>query len=280
MSEIMLSLKGMALRLMLKPLNFLCQRYHRLGSHIHANLDVPSVMIKTKHGDLLLNVDSPVMLMRAKTFFDKEPETLEWIDSMSGDDVLYDVGSNVGIYSLYAAIKGLNVYAFEPESLNYAELNKHIYNNNLSEKIKAYNIGLADKTVFDQLNLSTFKKGWSMHTATTARDFEHKEFTPSFEQGLFVVSLDDLVNQFGFPVPTYLKIDVDGLESEIINGGLNVIKDPNLKSILIELNESCPKDIKMIELIQTLGFSRSEKRQSPLISPEHSAVFNYIFRRL
>lgn len=47
MSEIMLSLKVMALRLMLKPLNFLCQRYHRLGSHIHANLDVPSVMIKT-----------------------------------------------------------------------------------------------------------------------------------------------------------------------------------------------------------------------------------------
>lgn len=274
------SRKEKALRFMMAPLNYLCRKYIKLGSHIHAAMVVPSFNINTPYGDFELNVDSPVLLMRAQTFFDKEPETLEWIDSMSGDDVLYDVGANVGIYSLYAAKKGLTVFAFEPESLNYAELNKHIYSNELADKIQAFNIGLADRTFFDQLNLSMFKKGWSMHTATEARDFEHNEFDPCFKQGLFVVSLDDLVNQFGLPVPTHLKIDVDGLESEIINGASNTLKDPILKSILIELNENCPKDIKMIKLIQSFGFTINEKRQSPLISDEFITVFNYIFTRI
>lgn len=199
------------------------------------------------------------MLMRAKTFFDKEPETIEWIDSMSSDDALFDVGANVGIYSLYAAKKGLNVFAFEPESLNYTELNRHIYNNNLTEKIKAYNIGLADQTRIDQLNLSTFKKGWSMHTATEARDFEDNQFEPCFKQGLFIASLDDLASQFGLPVPTHLKIDVDGLEPEIIQGGLKMLANSSLKSILIELNESCHADVELIKKFNIMALYLKRK---------------------
>lgn len=274
-----LSRKVKALRFSMSPLNYLCKRFKRLGCHFHANLEVPSITIKTQYGDFELNVASPVMLMRAKTFFDKEPETIEWIDSMSSDDALFDVGANVGIYSLYAAKKGLNVFAFEPESLNYAELNRHIYNNNLTEKIKAYNIGLAEKTGIDQLNLSTFKKGWSMHTATEARDFEHNQFEPCFKQGLLILSLDDLVNQFGLPVPTHLKIDVDGLESEIIDGAIKTLGDSRLKSILIELNENCIRDVKMIDVIRSFGFSITGKYQSPFISEHFLSVFNYIFIR-
>ncbi len=40
---------------------------------------------------------------RAFTFFGKEPETLAWIDSFADEPVLYDVGANIGIYSLYTA---------------------------------------------------------------------------------------------------------------------------------------------------------------------------------
>lgn len=40
---------------------------------------------------------------RIKTFSTKLPETLEWIDNFPQGSVLWDVGANVGLYSIYAA---------------------------------------------------------------------------------------------------------------------------------------------------------------------------------
>ena len=64
--------------------------------------------------------------MRALTFETKEPETLNWIRGFDAEDNLLDIGANIGIYSLYAAYKGGNVTAIEPDALNYALLNLNI----------------------------------------------------------------------------------------------------------------------------------------------------------
>ena len=271
------SYKSKILHKFLFPMNFICKKFLKLGAHIHYNLAVPIYKVQTKYGAIYLHSDSPVLLMRSMSFHQKEPETLEWIDSMSENDILYDVGANVGLYSLYASKKGLSVYAFEPESLNYAELNKNIYLNQI-KNIHAYNIGLNKKTVFDSLNLSTFTKGWSMHTATQAKDFEHKPFEPAYRQGLFLASLDDLVEKFGLPVPNYLKIDVDGLEPEIIQGAEKTLQRSELKSILIELNESCSADLKVIHTLEAYGFSLQKKERADCIDSEKFAtLYNFIF---
>jgi hypothetical protein len=73
---------------------------------------------------------------RAQTFSTKEPETLEWIDSMPEHCVLWDVGANIGIYSLYAAqSKGAKVFAFEPSIFNLELLARNIHTNKLHKKI-------------------------------------------------------------------------------------------------------------------------------------------------
>jgi hypothetical protein len=55
---------------------------------------------------------------RAKTFSTKEPETLEWIDSIQKDSILWDVRANIGLYSIYAAKRqNCSVWAFEPSVL-------------------------------------------------------------------------------------------------------------------------------------------------------------------
>ena len=185
-----------------------------------------------------------------------------------------------GIYSLYAAKKGHEVLAFEPESLNYAELNKNIYLNNLSEKITAYNIGLNNETLFNHLNLSVFKKGWSCHTATKSIDYAHESFEPVYKQGLFLSSLDDLVSKFELAPPNHLKIDVDGLEAEIIEGALETLKRPCLKSILIEVNESCPADVKLIEIIKSFGFNEENRVPADVSgSDRFSSMYNIVFKR-
>ena len=60
--------------------------------------------------------------MRAKTFEVKEPDTLERIDSLEEGDTLLDIGANIGIYSIYCALRGVRTVCIEPDALNFALL--------------------------------------------------------------------------------------------------------------------------------------------------------------
>ena len=84
-------------------------------------------------------------------------EVCEWIDSFNNNSSMADVGANVGLYSLYAAKKGHKVFAFEPESLNFACLNLNISDNQLNDKIMAFPLAINDENKISSLNLSKMK---------------------------------------------------------------------------------------------------------------------------
>ena len=74
---------------------------------------------------------------------------LDWLDKTLHDgDVFFDVGANVGIYSLYAALRNpkTKVYAFEPEYSNLHQLKQNILLNSLAETIFPYSLALYDAT--------------------------------------------------------------------------------------------------------------------------------------
>ena len=55
---------------------------------------------------------------RLRSLFSKEPITIAWIDTFGERETLYDIGANVGMYTIYAAVmRNASVYAFEPEAL-------------------------------------------------------------------------------------------------------------------------------------------------------------------
>ncbi len=55
---------------------------------------------------------------RLRSLFSKEPITIAWIDTFGEGETLYDIGANVGMYTIYAAVmRNASVYAFEPEAL-------------------------------------------------------------------------------------------------------------------------------------------------------------------
>ena len=67
-----------------------------------------------KHGqtELVFAVPNQLNRFRINTFSSKEPETLEWIDSIPEGSVLWDIGANVGLYSCYAAkVRDCQVFA-------------------------------------------------------------------------------------------------------------------------------------------------------------------------
>lgn len=204
--------------------------------------------------DYTFLASSPLLLWRARTLFQKEPETIEWIRSFSTDDIFYDIGANVGAFAIYAGRRGARVIAFEPEAANFSVLNTNISLNDLSERVTAFPIAIAESTRFDTLRLASRTPGAALHAFGSNLDFKGEAFIPSFEQGCLALPLDHLVALYGFPQPTRMKIDVDGLERSVINGASNVLADRRLRDVLIEINENDSADREMIGLLEAIGF--------------------------
>ena len=192
------------------------------------NLEVSKGKIKLK----FVNI-GPKSFFRVKTIFKKEPETINWINKFKKDSVFWDIGANIGIYTIYAAIKSkAKVYAFEPMPLNYKNLCLNISLNKLNDKVIPFCLVLNDKNMFSYLYIKWLEEGFAGVSF-------NKPLEISLKNGLkikqFSINIDTLVYKLGAACPNYLKIDVDGNDFSILKGAQKVMKNKKFKSLLIEL---------------------------------------------
>jgi len=219
-------------------------------------------------------------LWRAKTLLTKEPDTIGWIKSFAPDEVFCDIGANVGLYTVFAALRGNRVLAFEPEAQNYALLNRNIHANNLQDLVEAYNIALSDETKAGHLYLPEVIAGGALNNFGEPLDHNRKAFHPAFRQSVLAFALDDFLKKHGFPIPHHIKIDVDGLEEAVIAGLRQTLANSAVRSVLVELNRSLPADMKIVEILQDEGFRVESEYHSPTFDQgRFKDVFNFIFRR-
>ena len=107
-----------------------------------------NIRVDVEHNStkMCFSVPNKLTRYRVDTFSTKEPETLEWIDSFSENSVLWDIGANIGLYSIYAAKKrDCQVCSFEPSVFNLELLARNIYLNKLQEQVTIIPIALNDK---------------------------------------------------------------------------------------------------------------------------------------
>jgi FkbM family methyltransferase len=153
--------------------------------------------------------------------------------------VLLDVGANVGMYSIYAGVvRGARVFAFEPEAQNYAVLCRNIMLNDLGSRAMAWCAALSDESKFDRIYLSNSNVGGSCHSFAEPLNAYLRPHTFRFAQGSFATTIDQLVAAGTVEVPAYIKIDVDGFEHKIIKGAAATLRNPAVRSLLIEINAS------------------------------------------
>jgi FkbM family methyltransferase len=176
---------------------------------------------------------------RALTLCTKEPQTIEWLETLGPEDTLWDIGANVGIYTVYAAaVRGTRVLAFEPQAANYALLNRNLELNGLSTLARAYCLAFSDTTEIGDLALRSSDFGASQ---ATFGDHEVPHDT-SFIQGMVGYTIDAFVRDHAPPIPTHLKIDVDGIEEAIVIGAEALLANPELRSVNIELDTMRPEE--------------------------------------
>lgn len=201
---------------------------------------------------------------RVGSLMTKEPTTMTWLENFGKDEIFLDVGANVGMYTVYAAVmSGCRVYAFEPDSLNYAELNKNLYLNSLTGQALAYCCAMSDRAAFDVLYRSAFISGYSHHDFGENRwegPVVNLAASPEArpKQGCIGLSLDIFCQERKIR-PSHIKIDVDGLEPKVLKGAEWILSDrpaegPKLKTILVETDFTLPRSLDMIKFMENRGW--------------------------
>ena len=217
---------------------------------------------------------------RYRSLYTKEPETIDWLNRIQPGEVLWDVGANVGIYTIYAAARrGARVLAFEPLASNYHVLNMNIELNGLAPRARAFCIAFAEHSACDLLNVLSSKAGMAQCSFEEAVNDAGEHFTPKFQQGMIGYSIDEFVDRFNPEFPQHMKVDVDGIEERIIAGAPRTLRDSRLKTLSIELNAKRSDVMERVRLaVEQAGFTLLRQDRTSKLYP-NSPIRNFQFSR-
>lgn len=240
-----------------------------------ANALVQRHQVATRHGPLTFVTTHPEALQFPRNLIGREPETIEWIDGFRTPCRFWDVGANVGTYALYAALRpGIEVLAFEPAAASYAALCRNIEANGSGDRIQAFCVALSGDTRLGSLNMSATNAGNSFNSFESTENCFGNPIDVQFRQATIGFSIDELRRLFGIAAPNYLKIDVDGTETQILDGAAGTLADMALRSVLIELEAAdTTRNAAIVERLERAGFVLSQRGRD-----QHGSA-NAIFSR-
>ncbi len=164
-------------------------------------------------------------------------------------NLFLDIGSNIGTYSIIPAIEGIKVYAFEPVKSNYNALVTNIKLNNYENLVTTYNVALGNKNSNANFTLDPVNTGASHLTEYSAIN---EIITNPGSEDIEIVRFDDIKDKLNIK-PTdkvFMKIDVEGMEPDVLLGAKNFIK--NHPSIMIMIETIHCGRIKLEEVCNSL----------------------------
>lgn len=141
-------------------------------------------------------------------------------------DIFYDVGAGIGLYTIFLAKRVGNrgrVIAFEPDTERFEMLKLNLQVNDCN------NVSVFQTALGRRSSVAHLEEG---------KPVEHRknENSEIDRKSIPVVQGDDFVVQTGLPIPSALKIDVEGFEGEVLAGLERVLKDQRCKFLVCEMH--------------------------------------------
>lgn len=198
---------------------------------------------------------------RAERLLDKEKGTIAWLArELKPDDVFYDIGANIGVYTIFAAHRiGAQggVVSFEPHIPNAASLIQNIFLNGQQSKVQLVSAALTNSPSYRPFNYQSLEAA-SSTSQYGGNSYEGDVFSPVFVEIKHGCAIDGLIAAGVIRKPNLVKIDVDGLDYEVLEGMRDLLASPEgPRSIQVELgSDSKPKIVKLCEEV---GYVLKEK---------------------
>lgn len=203
---------------------------------------------------ILMEAENEVELLMRITACTKEPWTVEFIESMEPGAIFWDLGANVGPYTLIAAARGLGVVAFEPVPETAAALSRNLALNDMLNQVILLPVGLSDGHGLLWLHRSDMRAGAASHVVDST---DRATPTEVHRQLIPVMTLDDAWRYFSLPAPNAIKLDVDGFEIPVLAGAEAVLALPELQAMMIELHDQW--DGRLMAWLKELGWELAQK---------------------
>jgi FkbM family methyltransferase len=209
-------------------------------------------------------------------FCRREPWTVSWLEEqVRPGDVVYDIGANVGVFSLIAgsllAGEGL-VVAFEPAFSNYARLCENVALNGLPTPILPVPLPLSSTTGVQSFVYRSLDAGQSRHRITadepSAKEHRRKRHT----QPMLTTTLDTLVHTFALRPPNLVKLDVDGAEGHVLAGAGETLQGDACRSILVEIDDEIGDQV--VAGLEASSFRLSARHRRKTTSTVWYGVFD------
>jgi len=194
------------------------------------------------------------------------------IDRTATKPVIIDVGANMGTFSIPISkhierMEGV-VHAFEPQRIIYYQLCGNIFLNRI-DNIYCHNMALSNIDLISDVKPLDFDKSWNIGGYSLAENTESPQPLDEKTEKISFKKMNDiqLVN-----TPTLIKIDVEGMELEVLQGGLNLIRRSNFPPIMFEYNGGDPKGPIVLQLLMGLGYQITKYADSDYLAqhPEFS----------
>ena len=230
---------------------------------IHRSSDGDEVIIK-------LGIPSEVCKMRADTFSTKEPEVLSWIDNL-GSVLLWDIGANVGLYSIYHALKNKSeVVSFEPSAFNLPELIRNININGVQSLVSVLPFPLSNCIGQSTFYLGSDSEGDALNAFGVNYGHDGKDLISTIKYetigftGDYLISLNLLKNS-----PYAIKLDVDGIEHLILSGMQSILSSPNCRQVFVESSNQFKEQSNVVnKILNENGFKLISEHTSTLLKEE------------
>ena len=142
-----------------------------------------------------------------------------WMDNLGAGDTLIDVGANIGFFSIYAAKRGAQVWAFEPNILVYELLKKNVVANGCD------GVGYTNIALYDSETKLTINPEWNGGQHMTAETSNSGGLSLVKGDGDFDgVALDNWLAAMPIKKVSLLKIDTQGSDYRVLLGARKTIE--------------------------------------------------------
>lgn len=221
------------------------------------------------------HADSLHAFQRGKEFLNKEPKTIEWLKkNVRPNDVMLDIGANVGTFSIYAA-KHMSsegrVYACEPHLPTAVQLLQNVAANGVNDRVSVVSVAASNVDGFFPFKYKRWRQGASGSQLAVEGGIDLQNNVGTELKS--AMRIDSMVEKGLIRTPNLVKIDTDGLEIPIVEGMKGILQGSNRpRSLLVEIQ---PGELDaQTKLMTSCGYRLAEKHQ---LTADGQGAFNAVF---